>query len=59
MANEISDAVIAAEKELPSDLTWKDAFKSHHRCHARAVGNQRQGWGERFLDLNRPPSFSR
>jgi hypothetical protein len=29
MANEISDAVIAAEKELPSDLTWKDAFKSH------------------------------
>lgn len=29
MANEISNAVKEAEMELPTNLTWKDAFKSH------------------------------
>jgi hypothetical protein len=29
MANEIDDAIKAAEKELPSNLTWGQAVKSH------------------------------
>ena len=29
MANELDDAVKAAENALPDNITWLDAFKSH------------------------------